>query len=125
MPRLPEIGQTITFLSGYSWTSAFLTRHYDAILIDVGTFAANFAATTTCFEVHVCQTAAGTYRPLFVNGANSAASGIVPWETRGVSGNIFAICDLSGMADYVKIHAQTDCTDGMNITVWKYRYTAN
>ena len=124
MPRIPELGQSVTFLSGYSWTSAFETRGYDAIALEIATFGVEFAASTTCFEIHVCQTAAGTYRPLFVNGANSAASGIVPWETRGVSGNVFAVCDLSGMADYCKVHAQTDCTDSITITVWKYRYNS-
>lgn len=97
-----SIGATIT--TGGSLSTAINVGEYNGVMFDCPTWAVGCATATVALQVKGCDTSDGTFRPIWAQGVNSAASGVGVWETLDGSGDMIAVFDVQYKPKYIKLY---------------------
>jgi len=102
MPYYPAaIAATIT--TGNSISTAICVQEYKHMAVDCPTWSNGALTATVALCLDGCDTADGTFRPVYHMGVSSAASGGVIWEYLGNAGNMIAMVNLEGLPPYLKL----------------------
>ncbi len=101
MPNYVSVAATIT--TGNSVSTAVCIAEYNHVLIDCPTWAVGATTATVALRLDGCDTADGTFRPVYHMGVASAASGGVVWEVLGNAGHMIASYDDYSKPKYIKL----------------------
>ena len=82
-----------TITAGNLVSTAVSLQEHQHVLIDCPTWAVGCTTATVALRLDGCDTADGTFRPIYHMGVASAASGGVVWEYLGNTGNFIASYD--------------------------------
>lgn len=97
------IAVAATITTGNSVSTAVAVAEYNQVLVDCPTWAAGCATGTAALTIDGCDTAAGTFRPVYHQGVSSAASGGVLWEYLANTGNMIAAYDCPSKPKFIKV----------------------
>jgi len=92
-----------TITTGNLVSTAICVAEYPKVMIDCPTWSVGCTTATVALAIDGCDTADGTFRPVYHQGVASAASGGVLWEMLGNAGNFIAAFDVPSKPKYIKV----------------------
>jgi hypothetical protein len=99
-------------------TSVLTLGAFNALAVEIPTFAAGVSTTTANVYVQVCDTADGTFRRIAIQGVYSSGSGILDWEVPSSTGaRVWQLPNEVANYNYAKIELSKTATAGIAVRV--------